>query len=196
MAIWDFDILEIPTQRLLRALFAHLSIPNEQQNKMAVPTEKARRNLSIRLTFLPEVRYLNIFLENGVLPVRSDCCYKGCSNCNNKSCIENEELILFSAVPKLLLFSDSRRVMRSSLVSAQITLKERVYNIISSSPSRQWKLSGCCRSYIYEYVNAQTETCRRRYQFKISTLSARMNQAAKLLRIGNHNVKCCSKMWL
>ncbi len=36
----DFDILEIPTQRL-GALYA--LIPNEQQTKMAVPTEKAQK---------------------------------------------------------------------------------------------------------------------------------------------------------
>lgn len=52
----DFDILEIPTQRL-GALYA--LIPNEQQTKMRYPQRK-RRKSSIRLTFLPEERYLNI----------------------------------------------------------------------------------------------------------------------------------------
>ncbi|MDI8799908.1 hypothetical protein MJM59_30840, partial [Salmonella enterica subsp. enterica serovar Montevideo] len=33
------------------------------------------------------------------------------------------------------------------LSSAQITLKERVYNIISSSPSRQWKLTDVADHY-------------------------------------------------
>ncbi|HCC1042482.1 TPA: helix-turn-helix domain-containing protein, partial [Salmonella enterica subsp. enterica serovar Paratyphi C] len=74
------------------------------------------------------------------------------------------------------------------LSSAQITLKERVYNIISSSPSRQWKLTD-----VADHIFMSTSTLKRKLaeegtSFSDIYLSARMNQAAKLLRIGNHNV--------
>nr|AAB60187.1 orf1 [Salmonella enterica subsp. enterica serovar Typhimurium] len=52
----DFDILEIPTQRL-GALYA-LS-QTSSKPKWRYPQRKRRRS-SIRLTFLPEERYLNI----------------------------------------------------------------------------------------------------------------------------------------
>lgn len=52
----DFDILEIPTQRL-GALYA-LS-QTSSKPKWRYPQRK-RRKSSIRLTFLPEERYLNI----------------------------------------------------------------------------------------------------------------------------------------
>lgn len=52
----DFDILEIPTQRL--GLSMHLS-QTSSKPKWRYPQRK-RRKSSIRLTFLPEERYLNI----------------------------------------------------------------------------------------------------------------------------------------
>lgn len=52
----DFDILEIPTQRL--GLSMHLS-QTSSKPKCRYPQRK-RRKSSIRLTFLPEERYLNI----------------------------------------------------------------------------------------------------------------------------------------
>lgn len=51
----DFDILEIPTQRL-GALYASQT---SSKPKWRYPQRK-RRKSSIRLTFLPEERYLNI----------------------------------------------------------------------------------------------------------------------------------------
>ncbi|ENG0474160.1 transcriptional regulator HilD [Salmonella enterica] len=145
----DFDILEIPTQRL-GALYA--LIPNEQQTKMAVPTEKAQK-----IFYTPDFPARREVFEH--LKTAFSCTKdtsKGCSNCNNKSCIENEELI-----PYFLLF----------LLTAFLRLPES-YEIIlimsTSTLKRKLAEEGTSFSDIY--------------------LSARMNQAAKLLRIGNHNV--------
>ncbi|EDZ1439215.1 transcriptional regulator HilD, partial [Salmonella enterica] len=113
---------------------------------------------------------------------------KGCSNCNNKSCIENEELIPYFLLFLLTAFLRLPESYEIILSSAQITLKERVYNIISSSPSRQWKLTD-----VADHIFMSTSTLKRKLaeegtSFSDIYLSARMNQAAKLLRIGNHNV--------
>lgn len=74
----DFDILEIPTQRL-GALYA--LIPNEQQTKMAVPTEKAQK-----IFYTPDFPARREVFEH--LKTAFSCTKdtsKGCSNCNNKS---------------------------------------------------------------------------------------------------------------
>ncbi|EIT0559044.1 helix-turn-helix domain-containing protein, partial [Salmonella enterica subsp. enterica serovar Enteritidis] len=110
------------------------------------------------------------------------------SNCNNKSCIENEELIPYFLLFLLTAFLRLPESYEIILSSAQITLKERVYNIISSSPSRQWKLTD-----VADHIFMSTSTLKRKLaeegtSFSDIYLSARMNQAAKLLRIGNHNV--------
>lgn len=106
----DFDILEIPTQRLgdLYAL-----IPNEQQTKMAKPVEKVQK-----IFYTPDFPARREVFEH--LKTAFSCTMdtsKSCNSCNNQSCIENEELI-----PYFLLF----------LLTAFLRLPES-YEIILSS---------------------------------------------------------------
>ncbi|ENN9592579.1 transcriptional regulator HilD [Salmonella enterica] len=177
----DFDILEIPTQRL-GALYA--LIPNEQQTKMAVPTEKAQK-----IFYTPDFPARREVFEH--LKTAFSCTKdtsKGCSNCNNKSCIENEELIPYFLLFLLTAFLRLPESYEIILSSAQITLKERVYNIISSSPSRQWKLTDVADHRFMSTSTLKRKLAEEGTSFSDIYLSARMNQAAKLLRIGNHNV--------
>lgn len=112
----DFDILEIPTQRL-GALYA--LIPNEQQTKMAVPTEKAQK-----IFYTPDFPARREVFEH--LKTAFSCTKdtsKGCSNCNNKSCIENEELIPYFLLFLLTAFLRLPESYEIILSSAQITLK-------------------------------------------------------------------------
>ncbi|SUG46150.1 AraC family transcriptional regulator [Salmonella enterica subsp. arizonae] len=89
---------------------------------------------------------------------------KSCNSCNNQSCIENEELIPYFLLFLLTAFLRLPESYEIILSSAQITLKERVYNIISSSPGRQWKLPDIADNIFMSTSTLKTKTCRRRYQ--------------------------------
>ncbi|HBA8915654.1 TPA: helix-turn-helix domain-containing protein [Escherichia coli] len=78
--------------------------------------------------------------------------------------------------------------------SSEATLKEKVYNIISSNLNKQWTLSGMA-----EYLYLSPSSLKRKLQkenttFSEVSLSARMNAAAKLLRQKIASVQKISQM--